>query len=116
MELTLAILSSLIGRLFPPEERAAAAALLAGYGGQPGAPEPLRVRVALLKLSEGNVERLRALVADAHRDYRDVLAWAEYPTEMASPTWRLSAAEQARIRAVDREQYLSWLTAHAESR
>ena len=63
----------------------------------------------MLKLSEGNLERLRTLVADAKRDYRDVLAWAEYPTEIAGPSWRLSHTDQARIRAADRAQYLACL-------
>jgi hypothetical protein len=51
-------------------------------------------------------------VVTAKRDYRDVLAWAEYPEELRSPTWRMPAADQARIRAADRAQYIAWLAAH----
>ena len=70
------------------------------------------MRVAALKLSEGSPDRLRELIAHAKRDYRDVLAWAEYPEEMRGFTWRLPPDEQARIRTADRAQYLAWLAAH----
>jgi len=40
-----------------------------------------RVQLAILKLSEGNEEKLREFFAVAKRDYRDVLFWAEYPEE-----------------------------------
>ena len=112
MELTPELVDLLIARLVPAEGRAIVSNLLADYGRQPHEREPLRVRVALLKLSEGNLDRLRALIADAQRDYRDVLAWAEYPAEMASPASGLSSADQARIREADRGQYLAWLTEH----
>lgn len=42
----------------------------------------------------------------------DVLAWAEYREELRSPTWRLPAAEQARIREADRAQDLAWPETH----
>lgn len=115
MELTPELISLLIDRLFAPEERETAAGVLADYGIMPHEREPLRVQVAILKLSEGNPERLRELVADAQHDHRDVLAWAEYPTEITSATWSLPEEEQARIRAADREQYEAWLTAHTRA-
>ena len=40
-----------------------------------------RVQLAILKLSDGNEDKLREFVAVAKRDYRDVLFWAEYPEE-----------------------------------
>ena len=76
MELTPELITLLIDRLFAPEERETAAGLLAEYGEQPHEREPFRVQVAILKVSEGNPERLRELVAEAHHDYRDVLAFA----------------------------------------
>ena len=112
MELTPALLEALVARLFSPEAQAEAARVLAQYGTQPHEREEIRVRVAALKLSEGSLERLRDLIAHARRDYRDVLGWAEYPEEMRSLTWRLPRAEQVRIRAADRGQYLAWLAAH----
>ncbi|HSS65236.1 MAG TPA: hypothetical protein VLS27_12450 [Gammaproteobacteria bacterium] len=74
-----------------------------------------RVQLAVLKLANGSLERLREYVDLARRDYRDVLALAEYPREMKathlvrpelSPRQR---RELARIRKQDREQYLKWL-------
>ena len=112
MELTPELVELLIARLVPPDDREVVANLLAVYGRQPYEREPVRVRVALLKLSEGNVDRLRTLLADAQRDYRDVLAWAEYPAEMAGPVTGVSSAEQTRIRQADRGQYLAWLAKH----
>ena len=114
MELTAALVQALVARLFGPDVRAEAASLLAQYGTQAHEREEVRVRVAALKLSEGSLERLREAIASAKRDYRDVLAWAEYPEELRSPTWRLPAGEQARIRAADRAQYLAWLAAQGE--
>ena len=41
--------------------------------------EEVRVRFAILRLVEGRFDQLRSLVDMAVRDYRDVLAYAEYP-------------------------------------
>jgi hypothetical protein len=112
VELTAALVEALVTRLFRPEVRVEATNVLAQYGTQAHEREDIRVRVAALKLSGGSLDRLRELVATAKRDYRDVLAWAEYPEELRSPTWRMPAADQARIRAADRAQYIAWLAAH----
>jgi hypothetical protein len=55
--------------------------LLDDYGVESYERERERVRLAILKLSEGNEEKLREFFAVAKRDYRDVLFWAEYPEE-----------------------------------
>ena len=55
--------------------------LLDTYGVESYEREQERVQLAILKLSEGNEEKLREFVAVAKRDYRDVLFWAEYPEE-----------------------------------
>jgi hypothetical protein len=71
-----------------------------------------RVQLAILKLSEGQRERLPELVRMAKLDYRDVLAYAEYPEEMRTGfvgMRQLSVEEQAAIRRRDREQYEQWL-------
>jgi hypothetical protein len=39
-----------------------------------------RVRLSILRLSRGNVQRVGNLVEAAKRDYRDVIAWASQPT------------------------------------
>ena len=114
MEPTPELIQQLVDRLFAPHERATAVALLERYGVE--ASEPLRVRVAVLKLSEGQLGQLEYYVDRAGEDYRDVLAWAEYPEELEQPTWRLPASEVRRIREADRAQYLAWLRAHTSSR
>jgi len=45
----------------------------------------------------------------AKADWRDVLAWAEYPEEMKNDTWKMDAEEVKKIRERDRRQYLNWL-------
>jgi hypothetical protein len=105
-----------VERLWPtPEERAQVAQLLDTYGSENYESEVARVQLAIVKLSQGQVGRVRELIAVAKRDYRDVLMWAEYPAE-GRALWSLrrdlSAEEKARlaeIRKQDREQYLAWL-------
>ena len=109
MQLTPELLEAVVAGLFPPEARSEVAAVLSSYGVQPHEREPVRVRVAALKLSGGNLERLREVIGLAQRDYRDVIAWAEYPAEIRSPVGGLSTGDQRRIRAGDRDQYLAWL-------
>lgn len=45
------------------------------------APEALRVRLAILRLSEGNASDVAYYIQTALRNYRDVLQWARYPGE-----------------------------------
>jgi uncharacterized protein (TIGR02118 family) len=98
-----------------PGERERALAELSRYGAEPHEREPARVRLAILKLSGGQLARLAEMVVAAKRDYRDVLMWAEYPAE-GQALWAvapdLSAdqrAELERLRTEDRHQYEEWL-------
>jgi len=101
--------------LFSPPELDRVHGELERYGLEPCEREVMRVRLAILKLSAGSFEGLVQNVEAAKRDYRDVLAWAEYPEEFALPPiaqasltpTELTQREAARRR--DREQYLSWL-------
>jgi replication-associated recombination protein RarA len=68
-----------------------------------------RTQLAVLKLSEGDLEEMQRLLEVAKADWRDVLAWAEYPEEMKNDTWKMDAEEVKRIRERDRQQYLDWL-------
>jgi hypothetical protein len=75
-------------------------------------PERERVQLATLKLSEGRLDRLRHYVEAAIQDYRDVLAWAEYPREIsiaASESLKMGTEEIAALRDQDRREYLAWL-------
>ena len=66
---------------FPEGSWARVLESLGRYGAEPYERERERVQLAILKLSEGNEEKLREFVAVAKRDYRDALFWAEYPEE-----------------------------------
>ena len=98
-----------------PQLRREALSELQRYGDEPHEREPERVRLAILKLCEGRLERVVELVVGAKRDYRDVLMAAEYPSE-AQALWslrpKLTEDERRRLedlRRQDRHQYLEWL-------
>ena len=86
--------------------------LLNEYGTESYETGRTRVQLGILKLSRGDRERLPDLVKMAKVDWRDVLAYAEYPEEMRTdPTRMRDMPEQdARsIRERDRRQYEKWL-------
>ena len=96
--------------LFPDlEQRATAEAELGRYGVGDHEPEAERVRLAVLKLAGGDLERLRINVRAAKGDYRDVLAWAEFPGQIKANSWRLPAEEREQLIQADLAQYLAWL-------
>src|ERR1044072_4318875 len=71
-----------------------------------------RVRLSVLKLSQGNTEELRNQIHIATQDVRDVLMPAENPTlhEMGVVAWsRLDDDEKDRISNNDVESYLNWI-------
>ena len=72
---------AVVQKTFPESNWENVIQLLDEYGVEPYERERERVQLAILKLSEGNEEKLREFVAVAKRDYRDVLFWAEYPEE-----------------------------------
>src|SRR5437870_4813424 len=72
---------SAIAAAFPKSDWAPVLELLDTYGVESYERERERVQLAILKLSDGNEEKVREFVAVAKRDYRDVLFWAEHPEE-----------------------------------
>src|SRR5437588_194652 len=72
---------AIVQKIFPDDAHARVLELLDTYGVESYERERERVQLAILKLSEGNEEKLREFVAVAKRDYRDVLFWAENPGE-----------------------------------
>src|SRR5436190_3374151 len=70
-----------VQKAFPEDAHARVFELLDTYGVESYERERERVQLAILKLSEGNEEKLREFVAVAKRDYRDLLFWAENPEE-----------------------------------
>jgi len=99
----------LVQRDFAPGEVGAALALLQEYGPKSWHHEVARVRVAALKLASGNFEELRRAVRIADRDYRDVLAAAEYPVHIRqiSPTEKNDLKQKLAINS-DWHQYREW--------
>jgi hypothetical protein len=99
-----------LAKMFPdPAARAAVSDELSKYGAEQHEQGSDRVRLAILKLAGTSPEQLRYWVDIAKRDFRDVLAAAEYPDELRAPTWRMPAAEAGDIRKRDAEQYWKWL-------
>jgi hypothetical protein len=72
---------AVVQKTFPETSYSRALELLETYGVESYERERERVQLAILKLTDGNEERLREFVAVAKRDYRDVLFWAENPEE-----------------------------------
>jgi len=85
--------------------------ILNEYGTEGWQRSVSRVRLAVLKLANGDLEALRREIEAAKRDYRDVLAYAEYPEYMqkVSPSSRLADEEKERIIRSDWNQYQNWL-------
>lgn len=85
--------------------------ILQEYGKQewnrPGSP---RVRLAILKLANGNLEQLRKCTKTAIEDFRDVISLAEYPLYSAEIGFNRVAAEVKRaVIDDDWKQYCEWL-------
>lgn len=70
--------------------------------------KPERVHLAILKLCNNDIEKLKELVTTANNDFRDVIAWAEYPEESKNP-FSYNNEELEEIRERDLQQYLQWL-------
>ena len=100
--------------VFPNTDTSAIMSILDQYGVEPYEQERERVQVAILKLSDGDMQSLKESVEAAKQDYRDVLAYAEFPLEMKSETWKLDEQKAKEIREKDRKQYLEWLNGKPE--
>jgi hypothetical protein len=98
-------LERLVAREFAPEAREEAKALLARYGTESWHREPVRVCIACLKHAAGDLAALQKAVTDACRDYRDILAEAEYPRSLTArdPEAKMQAIED------DWNDLLAWL-------
>ena len=92
--------------LFPSaSEREAATALLEAIRSD---REGDRVALAVLKLAGSDPAKVAEYVEAAKGDYRDVLAWAEYPRQMKlGPSASSPAIAQAR--QADAAEYRRWL-------
>ena len=103
--------SRIVLRDFGAAQGAEAEAVLAGYGKGEGERDPARVRLAILKLAAGDLEILQKHTETACRDYRDVIAWAEYPGYAELPfDPQLTNEVRAKAIADDWKRYQDWLT------
>lgn len=86
-------------------------AILAEYGTEIWHKERERVRLAALKLANGDIGKLRSAINRAKLDYRDVLAPAEYPKFMQEGIRfrRLRSRDRELIYTDDWQQYERWL-------
>lgn len=114
MELTPAVVERLVTQLFAAPDRGAATAMLSAHARHANHAEVVRVQVAVLKLSDGQPDRLRQMLTHAMNDYRDVLAWAQYPAQTVSPVTGLTTAQKTELIVADKGQYLAWLRGHID--
>ena len=98
-------------RDFPAAQFNAVMAVLDEYGMENWQREAHRVKLAALKLAHGDLDELRRKIEVAKRDYRDVVAYAEYPEYMqsVSPSNSLSPKQVQAIIDRDWLQYNRWL-------
>jgi hypothetical protein len=99
------------------------------YGNSEYQPHKEEVHLAILKLCEGRLSRLRELVREAKHDYRDVTYPALTPEysrvmrelipditrgltakERDGLKKKMSPAKEAAIRKRDQEQWIAWVT------
>ncbi|MEN3332138.1 MAG: hypothetical protein V7641_1503 [Blastocatellia bacterium] len=106
---TRALVLQKVKTTFSNESTSCILEILDRYGVESYERERERVQIAILKLSEGELEKLAAYVKVAKEDYRDALAYAEYPQELQSETWKMNAQTVEEIRQKDKTQYLDWL-------
>lgn len=110
------ILLTKVQQIFPDDDSAEILALLDLYGTELYERERERVQLACLKLSEGSKDKLLDAIEAAKRDYRDALAWAEYPGYFQlgfigadKGADKLDAEGKRKLIEQDLHQYLSWL-------
>jgi len=103
------ILLQKLEKLFPDNDiRSKAVTILGEYGIERYEQEPVRLRLAALKLFDGSLDELKKYISYAKQDFRDVLSWAEYPRQ--SKKWSMpdGPKKEALVKA-DRAEYEKWL-------
>ena len=97
----------ILARDFGREERERASELLL----DPESNFSPRVLLAVLKLSKRDVDAVAAQLETARSDWRDVVAYAEYPAYMqaTSGSTSLDSVRRRELIEADRAQYDAWL-------
>ena len=112
MENHSALYPLILAGLYPdPDQWIRAQRILDKYSGNNPANKPFRVWIAILKLSGSDLEKLEHYTGIAVTDFRDVLAWAEYPHQMSTESWKMDkySPEYQALLKKDREQYDAWI-------
>ena len=85
-----------------------ASSILQAYGQAEHERQASRVKLAILKLAGSDLAEIERYTAIAKWDYRDVLSWAEYPTQSAQRSMPEGPEKQNLVTA-DRQEYEEWL-------
>ena len=98
-----------IRQVFPARAEEEILEILKGYGSEGYETGQARIYLAILKLcEEKQLTDPSQYVKAARQDFRDVLAWAEYPHQMKfGPT--KDPVKSASLKEQDEEQYQAWL-------
>jgi hypothetical protein len=100
----------IVSRDFPVTEIDVALSVLNLYGTEKLHNEPVRVRLAALKLAAGRLDQLKVFVREALLDYRDVIGPAEYPGYgRLCHSGDIPVNVMERTIADDSKQYNEWL-------
>jgi len=101
----------IVRRDFPNIPEAEVLAILDEYGTARWHRERDRVQLAVLKLAAGDSQALLTELSIALKDCRDVLAYAEYPTDSKNGwDYKYKSGEHVRTYEEDWNQYQQWLT------
>jgi hypothetical protein len=104
-------LQQIIHQDYPESQHVVVADILGCYGKKDYERDHDRVRLAALKIADGDVHSLKQAINSARGDYRDVIAWAEYPNEMDRMIGRNKLTRREATEA-DQKQMQEWLDAH----
>lgn len=98
-----------IAKIYPQRNQQEILASLEEYGQETYETGKVRVYLAILKLcEEENLPDPSHYVKMAKQDFRDVLAWAEYPNQMRNGPTK-DPLKTAELQKLDEEQYRAWL-------
>jgi len=109
-KVTKADVSRIAKRDFGPTEEGGVVELLSEIPLHGFRHDPYRVQLAVLKLAEGNKDRLREAIMTASIDERDVIAFAEYPRYTKQISTDVSDVNiRPEVIREDWRQYATWL-------
>ena len=103
----------IVRRDFPATEVYAILSMLAEYGRDTYHWEPLRVRIDILKIANGDPSLIRGLVDNAKGEYRDAIFFAEYRRwgdHAFTSESELTPEEEQKLIDADWKEFQDWFT------